>query len=103
MSLYELADWYGSEMKRYGMSQYNERMNVSDPTPKLFEDETYQKLTTEQKDQLLEYGKNMKTFGMGMYAERGYCAAYYDRCGGQPPRNPFYSERANEAGEPGKN
>ena len=99
MTNYELAEWYGNDMKRYGMSHYNDRIYSSDPTPKLYSMKEFDALTKEEKDKLLEYGNNMLKFGMGMYADHGSCAEYYNRCGGQPPKNPFDREKANEGYE----
>ena len=102
MNLYELAEWYGNEMKKYGMSQYKETNNVPDPRVKLLQNELYKSLTPEQQEKLLEYGHEMKMYGMGMYAEHGACANYYNSRGGRPPENPFVNEMTNEA-EPSKN
>ena len=97
MTKYELAQWYGKEMQRFGMSYYNERMNVTEPTEKLMSMTEFSLLSEKDKEKLLIYGNNMKMFGMGMYAERGACADYYNKCGGRPPRNPFEGEPANES------
>ena len=103
MSIYELAEWYGSEMQKFGMSYYNEIMKTVDPTDKLLNNDLFKALSEEEKDKILQFGKNMRMYGMGKYAEHGACAEYYQRRGGRPPENPFKNQKSNAVSEPERN
>lgn len=89
MTREQMAAWYGNEMRRYGMSNYNERMNTPDPTPKLREMKEFQEMSESDQKSLLEFGRNSYLYGMGQYQERGFAAEYYNKLHGKPPESPF--------------
>lgn len=87
----KLAEAYGYDMMLHGKSMYwSSPRECPDTTPDLQRCGLYSKLSSVEQSQMLEYGHEMKRFGMGCYQERGACADLYDRYvfrGGIP--NPF--------------
>ena len=99
----KLADAYGYDMMLYGKSLYwSSPRKCEDTTNDLQACDLYKKLTDDQKETLLEYGAEMKRFGMGCYQERGYCAELYEKYafkGGVP--NPFAGGKGSQPNQPG--
>lgn len=87
----KLADAYGYDMMLHGKSMYwSSPRECPDTTDDLRACKLYGSLSSEDKSTLLNYGSQMKRYGMGCYQERGACADLYDRYvgrGGVP--NPF--------------